>query len=65
MGEKGWPFANVDKYPAADGDPLYGSEHVKDLYLRADPSYGGRSVRLTALVNVQKNKSRNNPNLHV
>ncbi|KAF9779642.1 glutathione S-transferase [Thelephora terrestris] len=42
MGEKGWPFANVDQYPAADVDPLYGAEHVKDLYLRADPSYGGR-----------------------
>ena len=48
MGEKGWPFASVDKYPAADVDPLYGSEHVKDLYLRADGSYSGRSVSSTA-----------------
>jgi len=44
MGENGWPFANVDEYPAAEVDPLYGSEHVKDLYLKAEPSYAGRSV---------------------
>lgn len=47
MGEQGWPFANVDKFPAADVDPLYGSEHVKDLYLKADPSYAGRFARFT------------------
>lgn len=47
MGEQGWPFASVDEFPAADIDPLYGSAHVKDLYLRAEPSYGGRFVRLT------------------
>jgi putative glutathione S-transferase len=29
----GWPFANVDPFPAADEDNLYQSEHVKDLYL--------------------------------
>jgi len=46
MGENGWPFASVDEYPAADIDPLYGSEHVKDLYLKAEPDYAGRSVRL-------------------
>ena len=45
MGDHGWPFANVDKFPDADVDPLYGSEHVKDLYLKAEPSYTGRSVR--------------------
>lgn len=42
MGEQGWPFASEDKFPAADVDPLYGSAHVKDLYLKADPNYGGR-----------------------
>ncbi|KAF8633152.1 hypothetical protein AX17_004653 [Amanita inopinata Kibby_2008] len=42
MGSLGWPFANVDAFPGADVDPLYSSEHVKDLYLRADPDYGGR-----------------------
>jgi glutathionyl-hydroquinone reductase len=44
MGEHGWPFANVDPFPAADVDPLFNAEHVKDLYLRADPHYEGRYV---------------------
>ncbi|KZP01982.1 hypothetical protein FIBSPDRAFT_880647 [Athelia psychrophila] len=42
MGSNGWPFASVDKFPAADADPLYNSEHVRDLYLKADPDYSGR-----------------------
>ena len=49
MGERGWPFANVDEFPAAEVDPLYGSEHVKDLYLRAEPTYAGRFVRFPVL----------------
>ena len=49
MGEHGWPFANVDAYPAAEVDPLYGSEHIKDLYLKAEPTYSGRFVRFTTL----------------
>lgn len=48
MGEQGWPFASVDKFPEADVDPLYDSKHVKDLYLRADPEYSGRSVCFTS-----------------
>jgi putative glutathione S-transferase len=59
MGELGWPFANVDKFPAADVDPLYGSEHVKDLYLKAEPSYTGRSVRFS--VWRFRRSSRNDP----
>ncbi|KAF8635425.1 hypothetical protein AX15_000414 [Amanita polypyramis BW_CC] len=42
MGPDGWAFKNVDDFPAADVDPLYQSEHIKDLYLRADPGYEGR-----------------------
>ncbi|GLB42169.1 putative glutathione S-transferase [Lyophyllum shimeji] len=42
MGTQGWPFANVDPFPGAGVDPLYKSEHVKDLYFKADPNYGGR-----------------------
>jgi putative glutathione S-transferase len=42
MGPKGWPFANVDDFPGAEVDPLYKSEHIKDLYLKADPDYSGR-----------------------
>ena len=44
MGEHGWPFAKIDKFADADVDPLYDSEHVKDLYLKADPDYTGRFV---------------------
>lgn len=44
MGSQGWPFAQVDSFPGADEDPLYRSEHVKDLYLKANPDYGGRFV---------------------
>ncbi|KAF9529788.1 glutathione S-transferase [Crepidotus variabilis] len=40
--EHGWPFASVDNFPGATEDHLYGSEHVKDLYFRADPNYEGR-----------------------
>ncbi|KDR80201.1 hypothetical protein GALMADRAFT_62390 [Galerina marginata CBS 339.88] len=42
MGPHGWPFAQVDPFPAAGEDPIYKSEHVKDLYIKADPTYGGR-----------------------
>jgi putative glutathione S-transferase len=42
MGQHGWPFAQVDPFPGADEDPLYHSEYVKDLYLKANPDYGGR-----------------------
>ncbi|KAM5543471.1 hypothetical protein V8D89_002722 [Ganoderma adspersum] len=42
MGGNGWPFANVDAFPGADVDPLYGSHHIKDLYLSAKPDYDGR-----------------------
>jgi putative glutathione S-transferase len=42
MGADGWPFANVDKFSDADVDPLYNSEHIRDLYFKADPNYSGR-----------------------
>ncbi|KDQ50360.1 hypothetical protein JAAARDRAFT_142100 [Jaapia argillacea MUCL 33604] len=42
MGSNGWPFASVDQFPCADIDPLYNSQHVKDLYLRCEPNYNGR-----------------------
>ena len=44
MDEHGWPFASVDKFPGADIDPLIGAEHVKDIYLKADPNFEGRFV---------------------
>ncbi|KAF8903362.1 glutathione S-transferase [Gymnopilus junonius] len=42
MGSQGWPFAQVSPFPGAEEDPLYKAEHIKDLYLRADPNYEGR-----------------------
>ncbi len=42
MGTDGWPFAPADQFPGADADPLYNSQHVKDLYLKAEPHYEGR-----------------------
>ena len=42
MGTEGWPFAKVSNFAGAEVDPLYDSDHVKDLYFRADPDYSGR-----------------------
>lgn len=42
MGPDGWPFYNVDAFPAADVDTVNHAEHVKDLYLKAAPDYDGR-----------------------
>ncbi|KAF8348534.1 glutathione S-transferase [Amanita rubescens] len=42
MGPEGWPFANIDEFPAAEVDPLYHSSHIKDLYLKANPNYNLR-----------------------
>jgi putative glutathione S-transferase len=44
MGNHGWPFANVDAFPAAGVDPVNHAEHVKDLYLKVNPDYDGRCV---------------------
>ncbi|PPQ67221.1 hypothetical protein CVT26_007294 [Gymnopilus dilepis] len=41
MDDQGWPFAQVSPFPGAEEDPLFKAEHVKELYLRADPNYGG------------------------
>ncbi|KAI0641501.1 glutathione S-transferase [Trametes meyenii] len=42
MGQNGWPFGDVDPFPGAEPDPLYQSQHVKDLYYRAKPDYESR-----------------------
>ncbi|KZT69209.1 glutathione S-transferase [Daedalea quercina L-15889] len=42
MGQHGWPFASADAFPGTDDDPLYGAQHIKDLYLRVAPDYDGR-----------------------
>ncbi|CAE6446320.1 unnamed protein product [Rhizoctonia solani] len=42
MGSLGWPFAAADEFPGADHDPVQNSNHVRDLYFKADPEYSGR-----------------------
>ncbi|KAL0569021.1 S-glutathionyl-(chloro)hydroquinone reductase [Marasmius crinis-equi] len=42
MGGEGWPFLSADNFPGAQDDPLYKSQHIKDLYLRCSPDYSGR-----------------------
>ncbi|KAF7302873.1 Glutathione S-transferase [Mycena kentingensis (nom. inval.)] len=42
MGTSGWAFANVDAFPGADVDPLFGASYIKELYLRADPEFSSR-----------------------
>ena len=46
MGDKGWPFANVDAFPGAEIDLLNNAEHIRDIYLKADPLYSGRYIDL-------------------
>lgn len=36
----GWPFTRTDEFET--GDPLYGFENTKQLYLKADPEYTAR-----------------------
>ncbi|KAF8609422.1 glutathione S-transferase [Ceratobasidium sp. AG-I] len=42
MGSLGWPFAAADEFPGADKDPVQNSNHVRDLYFKADSEYSGR-----------------------
>jgi len=58
LGPNGWPFANVDPFPAAGVDSLNHADHVKDLYLKDNPEYEGRFTvpilwdkKLNAIVN--------------
>jgi putative glutathione S-transferase len=39
MAEQGWPFKAED---GADRDPLFGADHLHEIYTRADPHYTGR-----------------------
>src|SRR5690606_5499216 len=39
MGEDGWTFRTGE---GATGDRLYGSEFLREIYLKADPHYTGR-----------------------
>lgn len=41
LGDRGWAFGD---YPGADRDPLFGADHVHEIYTRADPHYSGRAT---------------------
>ena len=40
MLSEGWELR--DEYPGATGDPLYGLDYLRELYLKADPQASGR-----------------------
>ncbi|WP_134724989.1 glutathione S-transferase family protein [Paracoccus luteus] len=42
MGRDGWSFAT--DFPGATGDPLHGADHIRDVYLRADPRMTGKAT---------------------
>ena len=42
MDEHGWPFASVDPFPGTEVDSLYGADHIKDIYFKAQPDYKDR-----------------------
>ncbi|KAL5522578.1 hypothetical protein ACEPAG_8595 [Sanghuangporus baumii] len=42
MDEDGWPFANIDPFPGAEKDTLNNADHIKDIYLKANPDYKDR-----------------------
>ena len=62
LGKDGWPFASIDSFPAADEDPLFHAEHIKDIYLRVDPEYGGRFT-VPVLFDKKNNAIVNNESL--
>ncbi|KAI5123230.1 hypothetical protein M0805_001319 [Coniferiporia weirii] len=42
MDSVGWPFANIDPFPGADVDTINHADHMRDIYLKADPNFEGR-----------------------
>ncbi|EJC97697.1 glutathione S-transferase [Fomitiporia mediterranea MF3/22] len=42
MDKDGWKFANIDPFPGTDVDTLNHADHIKDIYLKADPEYNAR-----------------------
>lgn len=60
MGAQGWPFKNADpSWEDADNDPEHPNfQHVKDLYLLADPNYGGRYVYSPSICHCLLNRNQ-------
>lgn len=41
LDDQGWRFGG---YPGADQDPLFGADHMHQIYTRADPQFTGRAT---------------------
>lgn len=41
LSDEGWAFGG---YPGADADPLFGAQHLHEIYTRADPHVNGRAT---------------------
>ncbi|RBP94276.1 putative glutathione S-transferase [Rhodobacter sp. 140A] len=41
LSDEGWAFGG---YPGADADPLFGAQHLHEIYTRADPHVTGRAT---------------------
>ncbi|MBB1491181.1 glutathione S-transferase family protein [Paracoccus sp. MC1854] len=52
MGDEGWTFAT--DFDGATGDPLFGSDYLREIYLRADPKMTGK-VTVPVLWDKQQN----------
>lgn len=57
MLDLGWSFKKTD--PGVTDDPIYGKEHLKDVYTEVDPSFTGK-VTVPVLIDKKQNKIVNN-----
>lgn len=56
LSEQGWRFGG---YEGADVDPLFGADHLHELYTRADPDFTGRAT-VPVLWDMKRNVMVNN-----
>ena len=56
LSDEGWAFGG---YPGAEEDPLFGAQHLHELYTRADPHFTGRAT-VPALWDMQRGLMVNN-----
>lgn len=54
--DQGWRFGG---FPGADGDPLFGSRYMHEIYTQADPSFTGRAT-VPVLWDTKRNVMVNN-----
>ncbi len=56
LSDEGWAFGG---YPGADADPLFGAQHLHEIYTRADPHVTGRAT-VPVLWDMQRDRLVNN-----